>query len=300
MRCGDFSAAWAVSDRILTERIRTGVSCSHWPRHLQFVWRGQSLAGKHVFVRCYHGLGDTIQFSRLLTPLRAVASRVTVWVQPELLDLVAGIAGVDAVLALHDGVPDIEYDVDIEIMELAHALRLMPESIPRSVPYLFPPPQREPQERGFQVGLVWAAGEWDARRSVPLALLRPLFDLPGVTCGSLQRGPECRTAAQTSLPDWSSDNITLAASRMMNLDLIISVDSMPAHLAGALGRPVWTLLRTACDWRWMETGSSSPWYPTMRLFRQRVDGDWRSVVDEVRFARKARATQRSGRLALRA
>jgi hypothetical protein len=287
MRRGDFSAAWLESDRILAERIRTGVSCSQWPRHLQFVWSGRSLAGKHVFVRCYHGLGDTIQFSRLLTPLRAIASRVTVWVQPELLGLAAGVAGVDAALALHDGVPDIDYEVDIEIMELAHALRLIPESIPRNVPYLFPPPDREPQERGFRVGLVWAAGEWDARRSIPLELLRPIIKTPGVTCVSLQRGPERRTGAQIGLPDQSSDDITLLASRMMNLDLIISVDSMPAHLAGALGRPVWTLLQRECDWRWMDAGAGSPWYPTMRLFRQRSAGDWSPVIEEVISALEA-------------
>src|SRR5215204_5076865 len=136
MRHGDFARAWEISDAILRHRRAEGQTCSHWPRHLQFVWTGAPLAGKRVLIRCYHGLGDTIQFIRFAAPLRAIARDVAVWVQPSLLSLTATAPGVDRVLPLHDGSPDSPYDVDIEVMELPHALRADVHSIPREVPYL--------------------------------------------------------------------------------------------------------------------------------------------------------------------
>src|SRR5215218_6426376 len=133
MRAGRFAAAWRVSDE--AQRVRAEIDCSGWPRHEQFIWRGEPLAGRRVLVRCYHGLGDTIQFVRFIRPLRALARHVVVWAQPALLELVASAAGVDEVLALHDGIPDADYDVDVEIMELPHALRVT--AIPSGVPYLY-------------------------------------------------------------------------------------------------------------------------------------------------------------------
>ncbi len=281
MRNGDLAAAWAISDGVLRQRIESKEVCWNWPRHLQYVWRGEPLADKRVLVRCYHGLGDTIQFLRFVRPLRDVARQVTLWVQPTLLDLAAGAAGVDQVLALHDGSPEAERDVDVEIMEIPHALRVT--SIPNRVPYLRIPyaPQLEPDERAARVGIVWQGGGWDPRRDVPWPLLRRLAGLPGVRLYSLQGGPAAALAQAVPAAFMDIGTIKHAATRILELDLIISVDTMAAHLAGALGRPVWTLLHADCDWRWGRDGDQTAWYPSMRLFRQKTAGEWDGVIAEV-------------------
>jgi hypothetical protein len=293
MRNGDLAAAWAISDAVLRHRIESKEVCWNWPRHLQFVWRGEPLADKRVLVRCYHGLGDTIQFLRFLRPLRNIARQVTLWVQPTLLDLAAGAAGVDHLLALHDGSPQAEHDVDVEIMEIPHALRVT--SIPNRVPYLHvaDAPQREPQGGVHRVGIVWEGGGWDPRRDVPLPLLRRLAGLRGVRLYSLQGGPAAALAHAIPAAAMDIGTIKYAATRILELDLIISVDTMAAHLAGALGRPVWTLLHADCDWRWGGDGDRTAWYRTMRLFRQKRAGEWDGVVEEV-CAALAKRVMRSG------
>ncbi len=280
MRSGDFESAWAVSDAVLRNLIRSGQVCWHLPRHQQFVWRGDRLAGNRVLVRCYHGLGDTIQFIRFAAPLRRIARDVTVWVQPELLPLVARARGVDRAIPLHEGVVEAEFDVDIELMEVPHALRTTLQTLPAHVPYLAPTRDTPPfnTARGRKIGIVWQSGDWDPRRSVPASLFKPLSALPGVSLFSLQRGPAKMQAALIGATDISTDDIEETAARMRRLDLILSVDTMVAHLAGALGCPTWTLLHADCDWRWMRNRSDTPWYPTMRLFRQRQYGDWDGVM----------------------
>jgi hypothetical protein len=282
MRQGEFEAAWAVSDAVL--RARAGVACWHQPRHLQYVWDGTELTGRRALVRCYHGLGDTIQFIRYMPLLKELAAEVIVWAQPALLPLLRTISSIDHLLPLHDGSPNVTYDVDLEIMELPHVFRTTLSTIPSEIPYL----QVEPVSllcRGTQaVGLVWRAGDWDARRSIPFSLLAPLTEMPGITWYILQRGP--------GLAEWShkfgvfpmTRNLLGEARLMRALDLVISVDTMPAHLAGALGVPVWTLLPTDADWRWMVGRDDSPWYPTMRLFRQTQDGAWEPVIRRVATA----------------
>jgi hypothetical protein len=128
MRRGDFASAWELSDRIL--RARAGVPCWHLPRHEQWIWNGDPLGGKRVLVRCYHGLGDTAQFIRYLPALRRITREVYLWVQAELIPLVERVPGVDRILPLHDGTPEIDYDVDVEIMELAHVFRTTLDTIP--------------------------------------------------------------------------------------------------------------------------------------------------------------------------
>lgn len=282
---GDFDAAWRISDAVLAQR--RSVDCSRWPRHLQHVWDGSPLDGRHVLVRCYHGLGDTLQFVRLLPLLRRRARRVTVWMQPALLDLLRSAPGADELLPLNDGAPSIDYDVDIELMELPHALRLRPTDIPNEVPYIYVSPaaariprlSRPPTARAqLRVGLVWCGGGWNPERDVPAEVLAKLASAPGAKWFSLQYPP---MLAPFDVENLASRALRELAVRMQMLDLVISVDTMNAHLAGALGLPVWTLLPARCDWRWMTERDDSPWYPTMRLFRQRRVGDWRSVVEDV-------------------
>lgn len=282
MRHGDFASAWHISD--LQLRQNAGVSCRHLPRHVQYVWDGTPLTGKRVLIRCYHGLGDTIQFVRYMPMVEAAASEVFLWLQSELIPLVRAMQLRSTLLPLTDGCPDADCDVDAELMELPYIFRTTLASIPAEVPYIPVDPLIKGQ-RNLAVGLVWQAGQWDERRNVPFPLFAPLMELPGISFYILQRGPAI--SALKSVPNgilFGSDDPFTAARIVKSLNLVISVDSMPAHLAGAIGTPVWTLLPAEPDWRWMLDRADSPWYPTMRLFRQKTPGDWESVIDEVKLA----------------
>jgi hypothetical protein len=288
MRRGDYAAAWAVSDRVLQERIARDEPCHDWPRHLQYIWRGEPLDDRRVLVRCYHGLGDTLQFVRLLALARQRAREVVLWVQPALIEILRSVTGIDRLLPLHAGAPDVEYDVDVELMELCHVLRVTPETLsapgPLSrVPYIYvsPAAPRPPSDARLQVGMAWRSGDWNPDRSIPDELLAKLRAVPGVRWHSLQY-PLVPPPIPANI--MACREIHVMAARMQSLDLVISVDSMPAHLAGALGLQVWTLLHEQCDWRWMSCGERTPWYPTMRLFRQPRAGDWESVLAHVRHA----------------
>jgi len=278
MRHGNFAAAWDISDRVLRQRRASRIQCHTWPRHLQFIWNGDCVEDKRVLVRCYHGLGDTLQFVRLLAPLRERARHVALWVQPALIELLADVQGVDALLSLHDGTPDVEYDIDVESMELAHLLRVTPEDLPNSVPYLRVKSALDTRRsENVRVGVAWRSGDWDESRSIPDASLYALQEIPRVEWFSLQydhRPP-------SFMVDLACKDIHEQAVRMCGLDLIISVDTMIAHLAGALALPTWTLLPSSCDWRWMVEREDSAWYPTMRLFRQRRERDWSEVLQRV-------------------
>jgi hypothetical protein len=181
-------------------------------------------------------------------------------------------------------------------------------TIPRTVPYLFPDPDRVERWRqpiqglpGLKVGIGWQgnpAFRADSFRSFPLTLFAPLAQIPGVTLVSLQKGPGEEQIEQNRdqiplhlLPDLDKDGAFVDTSAVMqHLDLMIVPDTSLAHLAGALGRPVWILLWTGCDWRWLHERCDSPWYPTARLFRQRSLGDWSSVIHEVASALRSEAT----------
>jgi Glycosyltransferase family 9 (heptosyltransferase) len=280
MRRGAFEAAWTISDAVL--RARAGMPCWHWPRHLQYVWDGTPLAGKRVLVRCYHGLGDTIQFIRYAPLIKAIAKEVIVWAQPALLPLLRTMRGIDQLLPLHQGTPEVEYDVDVEIMELPHIFRTTLATVPAEIPYLHVTPASLPRHGRMAVGVVWAAGDWNhARRSMPFPLCAPLARVPGVTLYILQRGPALNHY-QHGVGILSGSKDAVEDARLIRaLDLVISVDTMPAHLAGALGVPVWTLLDATADWRWMDRREDSPWYPTMRLFRQECPGAWEPVMARV-------------------
>jgi hypothetical protein len=303
MRRGDFAAAWAVSDAVLAARIASGEKCWHWPRHMQFVWMGGELEGRRVLLRCYHGLGDTLQFIRFADKLSRIAGEVIVWAQPALIPLLRSAAGIDALLPLHDGTPDVAYDVDIELMEVPHALRTTLETLPRRVPYLSVDPALVAAKRAavrrpgrLAVGVVWSAGAWDERRSAPPWLVERLARVPGVDLHCLQRGAalaQWRETGRAGLfrnPDDRSEDILDTAATMLALDLVVTIDTMTAHLAGALGVPVWTLLHADPDWRWMSGREDSPWYPTMRLLRQTAPGEWGPVLARVEAELRALAT----------
>ncbi len=220
--------------------------------------------------------------------------------QPELRCLLGGVPGIgDLVPLAEEDYPPARFgcDAEIDVTELPHAFRTTAGSIPRPIPYLSAERGRSAEATRrlsavpgrVRVGLVWAAGEWKPERSLRLEQLSPLAAIPGIALVNLQRGPEYRSWRETptSLPMievFDSDAIADAAATIANLDLVITVDTMVAHLAGALGAPVWLMLHFAADWRWLLDRPDSPWYPTMRLFRQKRPGDWDAVVAEIETA----------------
>src|SRR4051794_34028969 len=178
MREAELDRAWEICDRHLQEYCLSDPAKHTGERHFQRIWRGEEFEGRRVLVRCYHGLGDTIQFVRFAKPLRDRAREVLLWGQPELLELLRGVEGIDSLHPLHDGTPALDYDVDMEIMELAHALRVTPGLIAGRVPYLQVGPtlsrKTARSRRPISIGLVWEAGNWDRRRCMPPGILSKL------------------------------------------------------------------------------------------------------------------------------
>jgi hypothetical protein len=281
MRSGAFEEAWKITDADL--KARAGKPCWHLPRHFQYIWCGTPLEGKRVLVRCYHGLGDTIQFIRYAPLIKALARELIVWAQPPLIPLLETVAGIDRLLPLHDGSSEADYDVDVEIMELPHLFRTTLVTLPSSIPYIHVEPVSfSPGNELPNVGLVWKAGDWDESRSIPFSLLLPLFELNDINFFILQ-GDAAAAGWQQGFGIYpGAFDLYNYARAIRGLDLLITVDSMPAHLGGAQGIPVWTLLKANADWRWMEDRTDSPWYPSMQLFRQGQSGDWPGVLKQIK------------------
>ena len=297
MRRGDFSAAWCTSDQVLRQRRQ--VQRADVPRHQQIIWNGASLAGKRVLVRCYHGLGDTIQFIRYMPILKTVAAQVTVWAQPKLITLLSTARGIDRLIALDDGTPDCEYDADVEVMELPYVFRTTLETIPAVIPY-FHVDAADIDDSKIKVGIVWRGGDWDPRRDVPFSLITQLADVDGISFYILQQDANENERHDRFRIILQKNGDALSTARIARaVDLVISVDSMPAHLAGSLGIPTWILLQKDADWRWMKDRNDSPWYPTMRLFRQRSAGNWEPVIADIALQLKKQSTARKPRLSAR-
>lgn len=287
MRRGDWEAAWRATDRIelprRAQQHRPGFALG--PEHLR--WDGTPMAGRTVLVRCEHGLGDTLQFMRFVPHLRA--RHVHFMVQPPLVQLLRNAPGLGDVHNYWTDDPLPPHDVDTEVMELAYALRTTVATLPAPYPHLHGQLPRNaldlPSEGRLRVGLLWAASDWDGTRSIPLAALAPLFALEEVQFYSLQQGeaaadPLLQRLDIERLSPRTAD-IGMAAAAMNQLDLIVAIDGMPAHLAGTLGRPTWVMLKHEADWRWMDEREDTPWYPTMRLFRQPRAGDWSGAARQV-------------------
>jgi hypothetical protein len=289
MLLGHFEAAWKESDAIS----RRGNPDPH-----RF-WDGQPFDGRHVLIRCLHGLGDTLQYIRYCRLIRQRAATLTVEAQPPLRTLLQQANIADRVIGWGEKEP--LWDQQVEIVELPLIFRTTMDSIPAAVPYIHVPSGSV--DRSFsgkcplRVGLVWASSAFNPVRSLPLAQLAPLLDLPDVSFFSFQAGDE-----RAQLTQWSNQignlytegqSVLETAINMKTMDLVITVDTMTAHLAGAIGTDAWTLLPYACDWRWMLRRSDSPWYPNMRLFRQPTPGAWDIVVQRIRSELAAKVQLRS-------
>lgn len=285
MRSGDFDRAWTISDAVLAARDPATRDDSAEPYHQRWVWDGRAFDGRDVLVRCYHGLGDTIQFARYLPLLARRAASVTLEAQPRLAGLLSGLADV---IPFDPGRPTLS-KCDLEITELPFALREKPSSV--AEPYIASAPALLP--RGT-IGLCYAGGDWDATRSIPQRLFASL--LAGRAAVSL-------VAESTDLPVLNPQgcafDIDATAALVAGADLVITVDTMIAHLAGALGTPTWLLLKHEPDWRWPRDGDATIWYPRMRLYRQPEPGDWSSVIDRVATDLTARDVRMSRQQGLR-
>ena len=276
MRAGDHRRACLINDAVLQARRAGGEIADDpgLPYHRRFVWTGRPLAGASVLVRCYHGLGDTLMASRFLAPLRDRARHVTVEAPQALVPLLARMGVADRILAFDPAAPLPPDAVDVEIMELAHALRLGPGDAPGVPPALATAPLASQT-----VGFCWRAGEWLSDRSLPFERLAPLLAACGRPLLSLQHGPALADARRLDPdlftgPARGDDTLERTASLVACAAVVVSVDTMIAHLALLLGRPTIVLLKADADWRWGRPDGPSPWYPDAILLRQRTAGDW--------------------------
>jgi Flp pilus assembly protein TadD len=260
------------------------------------MWIGEDLFGRTLLLQVEQGLGDTLQFVRYAQSIAARGIRCVVRCPRALVPLVETVPGVAAASPEDEPLPD--YDAHLPLLSAPRVLGTLAETIPATVPYVTIPDSRLAAARAtlvragarHSIGLCWAgspANSNDRNRSLSLTVLAPLLELPGMGFFSLQAGEASRQLATTAaarevvpLPE----GIALAdtAALIAELDLVVTVDTAIAHLAGALARPAWVLLPFAPDWRWQLGRDDSPWYPSLRLFRQPRPRDWGSVIERVR------------------
>jgi len=305
MLCGNFPLAWRESDAIR----RRGCPDSN-----RF-WNGERIQGQQVIVRCLHGYGDAIQFLRYAPSIKASAARVIVECAPRAVELIQCLAGIDEVVSWEANplASPIDWQVQVEAMELPYLFRTQISDLPVATNYLRLPNEEleraedtlGPKTKVPRIGIVWSAGEWNPSRSLPLHMLRAIllrmeFEFWNLQGGSVRErwksfGPRSNFRDTPLLADLG---LLPLAALIAKLDLVITVDTLAAHLAGALGVPCFLLLQHVADWRWMMGCSDSPWYPSLRLFRQPRSGEWASVVREVDLALKTWSLElRESRLA---
>lgn len=262
----------------------------------QPVWDGSDLGAGTLLLHAEQGLGDSLHFARYAPLAARRCGKLVIECQRPLVELFASLKGPARVIARGDPLP--EFDAHLPLMSLANVFRTTTANVPWDGPYLEAEPRRVKEwswlrsPGSLQVGLVWAGqpGQWDDRkRSIPFAALAPLAGLPGIRFVSLQKGDAARdlagAPAGTDILDCGArlNDFSDTAAAIANLDLVLSVDTSVAHLAGALGAPLWAMVRYDADWRWVVGGpaGATPWYPTARVFRQEEEGRWEPVVARV-------------------
>lgn len=291
---GDFSEGWKEYEW----RRKTDWDASAYPHtHRKPRWDGESLAGKRLLVYCEQGLGDCIQFVRYLPMVKAMGAAVIFEAWPSLCGLLKEFDGIDELVELSfETRTRAQFDCCASIMDLPGIFGTTEGTIPASAPYIHADPARVEHWRrklagpDFKVGIVWAGSARhanDHNRSCSLEHFAPIGQIEGVKLYGLQKGEPARQAdelagkvAVENLAEHFAD-FTDAAAAIECLDMVVSVDTAVLHLAGAMGKCVWALLPFAPDWRWMLGRADSPWYPTMKLFRQEEWGDWNSVFRKV-------------------
>jgi hypothetical protein len=271
-------------------------------------WDGSAIDGRTLLLFTEQGFGDAIQFIRFAPLVASVSgARIALDCHPPLRQLFARAPGVAEVLESDAEIP--RYELCFPVMSVPRLLGIARHDVPRAIPYLWASDEHAAKWRdrvrcghGLRVGIAWATYSSlgnAPRKSVPLEALAPLAGVRGVSFYSLQKDAREPAPPGLELIDLSAglSDFSETAGLIANLDLVISVDTAVAHLAGALGKPTWTLLRQVSDWRWQGQGTQSLWYPTMRLFRQEREGDWRGVVQQVVLALREQVALRVARAA---
>ncbi len=270
------------------------------------VWSGQALQGKTILIHVEQGFGDVIQFVRYAPQVKALGGTVLLRVARPMKALMKDIGGVDRVLDRDEVIP--AYDFYINLLSLPRIFGTSLDTIPSDIPYIHADSAhaqrwraRLPSDGLLRIGLVWAGNPEhpnDRFRSMALSMLRPVLEVAGVRFVSLQKGPgtEQATEAVPAGVDWVDvgselEDFSDTAAVISELDLVLCVDTAVAHLAGALGKPVWVMVAQPADFRWLEGRDDSPWYPTLRLFRQSQRDDWTDVVARVKAALEERVRE---------
>ena len=263
------------------------------PKEAPELNRGEPIAGKRIFVYYEQGLGDTLQFCRFADTLQRMGATVHLRVQAPLQSLVKH--SFPAINVLEPGQQPPEVDRQIALLSIPWVLHCDSNTIPAPLGYLQPNSSRQDfwktqfsRKKGPRIGLAWSGSSThknDHNRSIPFNLLKPILDLPAQFV-AVQKDLTAEVKAQAPknlyLPGDELTDFNDTAQMIANLDLIISVDSSPAHVAGAIGKPVWLLLPRPCDWRWKAEGDTSVWYQNMRIFRQDLSRQWPSALTQIR------------------
>ncbi len=259
------------------------------------LWDGKELNGRTILLHSEQGFGDAIHFSRYISMVIDRGGRVIVQIQKDLIRLLQQVAGVEKWIAKGEAA---EFDVQCPLLSLPGLFGTRVETIPAQKGLLVAEEGGAEIWRGrlektpgrMKVGLAWAGNpthKKDRSRSIPLSRLAPLAKISNIVFHSIQKGEAAKEALEGStemrIVDWAGQlgDFADTAGLIANLDLIITVDTAVAHLAGAMGKPVWLMLPFMPDWRWMLGRGDSPWYPSMRLFRQPSRGDWEAVIRQV-------------------
>jgi tetratricopeptide (TPR) repeat protein len=286
LRTGNFDEGWQEYEW----RFAVARYDRNFPRPL---WSGEPLAGRRILIHAEQGFGDTLQFVRYIPAVAERGGTVVLEVPAPLVRLVRSIACVSQVVAAGDPLPD--FDCHCPLLSLPRVFKTNPSTIPSAVPYLNVPTEasaawaeRIANTPGLKVGIVWAGTTVGA---IEPRLLRPLWEIAGISWFSLQVGPrscDISLLNDVEIADLSPllTDFAETAAAICRLNLVITVDTSVAHLSGALGRPTWLLLPHLPEWRWMLARADSPWYPTARLFRQSKAGDWQGIAHEVAAAIK--------------
>jgi len=299
---GDYARGWVEYEH------RWALIDANKPSFAQPEWQGEDINGKTILLHSEQGFGDSIQCLRYVPAVLARGARVALRLERPLTRLAASLPG-DLIIT-STTTPPAAFDVWCPLLSLPRIFGTRVQSIPAQVPYLGARPviterwhRRLAVVPGLRVGLTWAGSPShinDFRRSVDLVSLKPLFDVPGMSFLSLQVGPRARDIAELpaqGIIDLSAELTDFAetAGAILNLDLVIAVDTAVAHLAGALGKPVWVMLPFSPDWRWLINRDNSPWYPSLRLYRQPAPSNWDRVIARVAADLAGLAAERGAR-----
>jgi tetratricopeptide (TPR) repeat protein len=306
---GQYETGWAAYE----SRYAMAAFKPNVPNIRERLWSGQELPGGRLLVHVEQGFGDTIQFCRYIPLLKqklGEGATVILLCEPETFRLMQTLEGVDELHHLRETSVQVVYDAQVPLLSLPHRFGTTLQTIPRNLPYLFAPAEARadwpelPTSEGARLRVAFA---WTGRpthsdniyRSIPLERLASLFDVEGVDFHSVQLGAGVRELkpylARPNVFDHSEriSDFADTAAILEQVDLLISVDTAVCHLAGAMGRDVWTMLPFGGEWRWLRNRDDTPWYPTMKLARQRILGDWGIVLDRVREGLEGAVRQRA-------